>query len=310
MPLHVMEQSVMLRVVRVLAPEPERLHARRHQHVDRRRRSVDRDRPGAARPGSPRARCAPTRATSAAVLVTHDHEDHGEGAVAFARARRRAGVRRGGCKGATRLTDGQRFDGRRGRARSPCTRRGTAPTTSPSSSRPRARCSPATPSWAAARASSIRPTATSRGTSRRCIACSSCVRGRSTRDTVRCVARRGGEAPRVHRPTARSARSRCSPGSRPATGPCATWSSGSTRATRRTCTSWRRASVTAHLLKLERDGARAQERPRRLADVGAPGAGGVRSMRPAGAWAEAGTAGRARSPCSRAKRPAPPNGGR
>ena len=98
-----------------------------------------------------------------AVLVTHDHPDHAPGALTFAR-RVGAPLRAFRLDGAEHLRDGERIE--RGRdARSwPCTRRGTRATTWSSTCPRTARCSPATRCSGGARASSTRPTATSRST--------------------------------------------------------------------------------------------------------------------------------------------------
>ena len=79
--------------------------------MGRRRRPVDRGRPGSGRPRPPATRCARAAGRVAAVLVTHDHEDHARGR---GRVRARASARRctpGGSTGAERLRDGAAVPG-------------------------------------------------------------------------------------------------------------------------------------------------------------------------------------------------------
>ena len=145
-----------------------------------------------------------------------------------------------------------------------------------------------------------------RSTSRRCIACSSCVPRTIYPGHGPVRRRRGGRCSAGTSTIAPSARSRCSPGSRPATG---RWRDLVARiyvdyppevhalAAR---------SVTAHLLKLEREG-RVRKRGRGASQTLGCGQSRLRARAAAGRCAaEAGTAGRARSPCCRASRPAQP----
>ena len=176
----------MLRIVRVLAPNPSVYTLEGTNTWIVGDGAVDRDRPGARRRRRISRRSRARAGEVGAVLVTHDHEDHarGRGRVRASASARRC--TRGGSPGASSLRDGAGRSRPAASSSRPCTRPGTAPTTSSSSSRPQGRCSRATPCWAAGRASSIRPRATSRSTCASLHAhAGAATRARSTRVTVR-----------------------------------------------------------------------------------------------------------------------------
>ena len=245
------------------------------------RRSHDRDRPrpGRCRRTSTRSP-APPEQRVAAVLVTHDHPDHAPGAATFAAAGRGAAVR---VPARRRRAPARRTGGERGRpARSsPCTPRATRATTSRSTCRRRGRCSRATPCSAAARASSIRPTATSRST---------CARSRRMQELARADdlpgprpggARCAGEAAGVHRSPGRAGaagrRARCR------TGPARSrrWSSEIYAAYPPEVRELAARSVLAHLLKLSAEGRVAQRGRGDDGHVGGDGPSLVRAVRQA-----------------------------
>ena len=169
----------------VLAANPSPMTLDGHEHLaaaGSRRGRRDRRRPGPGRRDAPGGGSRRGRARSRAILLTHGHPDHSEGARRLHEHDRRAGARARPGAPARRRGPGRGRCGRRGGRRGaglgdagahvglavvPARRRATVR---------RRPCSPATRSSAAAPPSSPTRTATSATTSRRCAGCRSSVR--------------------------------------------------------------------------------------------------------------------------------------